>query len=301
MSRLFPCLCVLSFAALGAAEWFQPTYPTQSAFSDVSNLTQSMTRFQFAYNHDEADPDSFINGLRFAPGAGWHADINLDLFTWGLSSWDGNYTFGERISGARSTQYTLSARGGAIAPTVPVGLYGFQIEVLGGATDTATDVLATLDYSLDVRHRLQGLAWGATSPAAVGPGQTSAISMSVLNTGSDALVTYGRYQGWVPSGATDAIFSRMNVEFDSSSGFMWSQEIAAGATATGSHSKATARANSPMGSWALYGGWVGGYYPNEWHYLPMVPAPRVEVVPEPASLMALGIGALVLIRARKRR
>lgn len=264
-------------------------------------MAYTQTNFSFVYLHDAADPERFINGIRMVPGAGWHPDLDLSLPVDQLYGGNGNYVFGTPIAGDYANNFPIAWRGGAVAASVTPGLYTFGLEILGGGDASANEVLATLDLTLEVVNRLEAAGTGTMAPSAISSGQTATAWMTVTNTGNRTLYSNARYQGFVPPGATDAVYGKLDVEFNHDDPFYFGEEIEAGGALTKAHSFVTARPTTPEGRYSLYAGWVGGNHVGDWHYLPMDPAPQVEVVPEPASLLALGLGLVGLASNRRRR
>lgn len=281
---------------------FNPNVTILSALIDTSNLSLSQTQYSVGYSHSGSDPDTYINNVLLTPGSSWDSDIDFFVNSSEFNYVDGTgshvYTFGTAISGDVFWDINnVVSRSGPIM-NVDAGIYDFTLDFIGGADSSASDTLASLSLQVEVFERLDLTVTGATSPDTIMAGQQSALSMTVRN---DMATREFVATTWYVSGFFSGSNSLPFVGFDFSNNGWFDTHLAPGASRTNGHSFWTANAGTALGVYEGNNGVVGGLYNGDWHFAPMSPKPTITViVPEPATMAVLGIGAMALVRRRRR-
>lgn len=285
-----------TFAAL-AQDTFDPIHSTLSALIDTSNTNGSGTGYDFLFSHSSGDPDTYINEVQLNPGASWDTDIDLFVADWGFSyNFGSSYAFGTAISGDQFWQIdNLVTRSGSIVDVDP-GLYGFSIDVLGGLDADARETLFSVDLELEVFNRIDLTVSGVATPDTIMAGQESTVMMTVRNDMSSRnfVSTTWYFQNGGMRQGNDTL------PFVGFVGNWFDQTIAPGQERTDAHTRWTANASTPLGKYDGAMGVFGGLYNGDEHVFAMNPAPSITViVPEPATMAALAVGAALMLRRRR--
>ena len=274
--------------------------PNRSAFRDTSNMFIDFgSSWRVHMDTNAGDPDLYINNITMATGSGW--DSNLDVMTpVGGFDYNGNaghYNFGDAISGENHWDFNGAFRNsGAIIAAVADGTYNFTLNVLGGANNSAMDTLASYDLGLTVLQKLDVNVSMSANPNVIAQGEATELSMTVTNnmTGAHFLSTT-----WFVSNFDDG--NGHNLAFDNFVGNWFGQDIAPGASHSDIHSTWHADGAQVPGLYTGNNGVVGGLYDGDFYFLNTDNKAQVLVtVPEPASMAAIGLGALALLRRRRK-
>ncbi len=269
-------------------------FDTKSALKDTSNLFSSSTQFGGTLFRTDGDPDLYLNEVNVTLGSGW--DPALDLTT-DFASFNFGYTLGNLIPLNTFFDFTFAGRFGSVDAAVAVGTYSFDVALIGGETSTSTNVLHNFTYNLEVVAGFNPGLTASASPSVVGAvGDQSTVSMTVQNNTGRTLVTNGLFA----NGGSGSAYDNMDFQFNfAGSPWLGGLELNAGESFTGAHSFYTVRASTTPGIYDARGGIYGGYYQGDEHWLQSSNNPNIEVVPEPATLAALGLAAVALRRRRK--
>ncbi|ARU41069.1 hypothetical protein CCB80_07910 [Armatimonadetes bacterium Uphvl-Ar1] len=289
VSKLILPMLSLALVAVATAQTYTENASILSALKDTSNMRIYSPEFAFTLDKQAADPDFFINNAVFNPGSGW--DNNINLFQYSAGGNLGSYILGTQITGAVSEYMRLS-----IAPTIDAsvanGVYSFSYDIIGGATNLATDVLATLDYEVEIFDSFAlSISLSTTGPVSAGQG---AVTTAVLtnNTGRDAFA-FTPWLGLEAGGATASMPSVFAGDFFTGS-------MTAGQIANTSHSTHTPDNSTPLGTYQVFAGYTGGYHSGDFLFVNPVNTTSFEVVPEPATMTILGLGALIGMRKKRK-
>jgi len=272
-----------------AQQWYQGD-SIRSGLLDVSNLYYSQANFGGTLLKEASDPDFYINRFAVTPGRNWNGAIGLEE----VGSFNGN-PLGTLVSGQVQTYFTAATHFGSVDPDVPVGVYDFTLEVLGGQTDTSMDVLATWDYRLDVRPRLDLAVSGSLDKSSVSTGETVRLSMTVENVGSDAALT----TTWYVRGGPDSAAENMDWGWEFDPGW-WDVPLDPGVPVTGLHSSYVPQGWTAPGHYRTPGGVIAGFHHGDEHMVEFSNDPGFDVVPEPmtAGLFAVAVAGLAVRRRR---
>lgn len=288
--RIISGLILAASAVHGfAAVSFTQINPTLSALRNPTNFLTG-SNYNCIFTKDATDPDVFVNGISLTVGPGW--DANLDVLA---SSSFGDFAFGTPISGSQNRYVYLAGRNGSVDSSVPLGQYQFNTKVLGGDDANAQNILADFDWVIDVKNSFNLSLSAVVSLAFVNPGQTTDVTATVTNNESEAILLNSWY---IKSGANSA-YPTVPWGFHFNPG--WGITMNPGVTETRLHHYFTPDAATPMQTYNVYGGVIGGYYEGDAHWQGWTQPPQFTVVPEPVTLVALGIGILALGRRRLNR
>lgn len=268
--------------------------PTKSALKDTSNLFISGSKFGGTLFRTDGDPDLFLNEVNVTLGSGWDPDLDLNT---DFNSLNFAYTLGTLIPLNTFFDFTFASRSGDVNAAVALGTYSLDVALIGGETSTSTNVLHNFSYNLEVVAGFNPGLTASASPSVVGAvGDQSTVSMTVQNNTGRTLVTNGLFA----NGGSGSAYDNMDFQFNfAGSPWLGGLELNAGESFTGAHSFYTVRASTTPGIYDARGGIYGGYYQGDEHWLQSSNNPNIEVVPEPATLAALGLAAVALRRRRK--
>ena len=299
---------LLALAVLGrpvAAQYsFQLPYGSaRSAYRDVSNIYIDFSNFGVEFDTQPGDPDLYINQFTLTPGAGWPSMLDLQLPAVQLNYGGSQpYNLGDPIPGDTHWFFSAASRQGAVDPGVPDGDYHALLQILGGGNSAALDILAEFNLTLSVREKLDIDVTTWASPGTIAQGQSTQVSMKVKNNmaGDDFVSTT-----WFLSSFQNGSDQLAWTTFD---GDWFGKHIAPGDSRTDLHSTWVAGASQPTGLYLGNLGVVGGLYDGDEYFVNNNPLGQITVVPgrtpavpEPSTLAAISIGALMLAPMLRRR
>ncbi len=297
-------LAVLSTGA-SAYSWNLLNGDTRSGVLDSTGMDGTESKFGLRFDRAASDNAFYLNGINILPGSNYDAGLNLftdldyGVDNVGIGFSQGTYAFGTAMTGEASYFFDgLARRNGVVDGSVATGIYDFDVQVIGGETSTATDVVATFDFTLEVVNSITAMASGSMSNGVIGPGDSSTLSATLTNMGSRDMVTT---TWWVSAFAKDGNYSNSDnfLQFDSFEGDWFNQTIGAnGGTRTDLHSKWSRTSTNMNGQYLGSNGIFGGLYNGDTHSW-RISGDTVEVVPEPASMLALSAGVALLLRRKK--
>lgn len=288
---------VMAMVAVDEA-YFDTYHWTQSALIDTSGLSYSETNFRGNMHKSAGAGDFYINSVAFVPGDDWDAGIDFDLPSDSLSYGGGTYTFGTLITGNQDWyDISFAKRFDAVSSDVTPGLYSFQIEIYGGGDASASDLIGTLDFELDVLASLDLRVSGTTVPGAITEGGKTRVDMTIENLSDVDFVLSGLfYVGGGMVQGTDALSGDFADDW-------YGEPVEAGTSRTIAHSEWLAEPGTPAGSYTGRLGVIGGAYDGDRHEWELTPAPMVEVAPVPlpaAGWLMLSCFATLGVLGRRR-
>ncbi len=287
-------------AACGAFSqtFTQTNGDTHSQMRDKSNVLIDDS-WNVNLQTSAGDPDLFINNMVITGGVGYNPLINMQTQVGGFDFNGGgsnHYTFGTAINGDNDWNLAGAFHNGNIDSAVTDGVYDFNLDFIGGADDSATNVLASFGLHVDVFQKIDINTVTSASPSTIkegGPG--TEVSMTVTNNMSGRNFTT---RSWWVSTFGDGLGHEL--AFDNFTGDWFDKVIAPGGSRTDTHSTWHAELNTPIGHYTGFNGIIGDVHDGDFIFLNADKQAEVDVlVPEPASLAVLGIGALALLRRRK--
>ena len=278
---------------------------TRTGVLDSTGMRYTGSNYGVLVSHDSGDPDLFINAVTVTGGTTWDADIDMSTnlsylgFTNG-SFLQGSYTLGTAISNDISWNFdSLAQRGGEIASTVAPGIYDFDVQMVGGSSVNATDVLATFSMQIEVVDTITASATASTDPAAIGWGESTTASVTFNNLGTRNIVTTTWYvSGFGLNGPGAASGDLLTL--DSFQGDWFNKTIAGGQSRTDQHSRWTSVAPNTPGTYSGDIGIIGGFYNGDVHQWRATDDVTVQVVPEPISMIGLCTGLGLILRRRRK-
>ncbi len=283
-------IAVFAFTAIVGAQTYNPTNSRLSALKQNDNLASSGgALFEMTVNRQASDPDLYINNAIFNAGTNWDSNIVNNPFA--SSGFLGSYELGTALTGEGG--FTMSLDFIDLVPNSVVnGLYDFSYDIIGGGSSSASDLLATLEFQVDVRTDFRPTYTLNFDRPSITAGETANLDSVLNNTLAESIYVNGLYY-FFGAGLTPNV---MDVSFDFN---FFAGELTSGSTSNSVHSDHTARADTPLGIYGFNGGFYGGYYQADQHWVKSANSPTIEVVPEPATMIALAGGIALLARRRK--
>ena len=294
-------LFVLAIACAGGAfaQFSQNNGDTHTEMRDKSNVFIDSTNWGVSLQTSASDAPLFINNMTITPGVGYDNNIAMQTQVGGFDyngSTKGHYNFGDAITGDNSWNFAGAFHNGAIDASVADGVYDFSLGIIGGANNSATDMLASYNLHVDVIQKIDITTTFTANPNTILEGGTGTeLSMTVTNnmTGKNFITS-----SWYVSGFGDGQGNYLS--FDNFTGNWFGQVISPGGSHTDTHSTWHADLNTPIGTYTGDNGVIGGAHDGDFYFMNTDRQAVVTVlVPEPASFAVLGVGALALIRRRR--
>lgn len=283
-----------------AQTFTQTNGSTHSQMRDKSNVLID-TSWNINLQTSAGNPDLFINNMVITGGAGYDPLIDIQTQSGGFDFNGGganHYTFGTAISGDNDWNFAGAFHNGNIDSAVADGIYDFNLDILGGGDDLASDTLASFGLHVDVFQKIDINTTMTATPGTIkegGPG--TLVSMTVTNNMTGRNFTS---KSWWVSGFGDGLGNFLS--FDDFSGDWFNKVIVPGGVRTDDHSMWHAELDTPIGTYTSFNGVIGDVNEGDFIFLTADQQAQVTVlVPEPASFAVLGLGALALIRRRKQK
>lgn len=265
-----------------------------SGVQDTSNLWfgWATTGYDFSFSTQPGDPDFYLNAIDVVGGPGWDPNITFNSVGPTIGSDTNAYTLGTALQADHSYFWDdLIRHDGAFDSTIAPGLYSFDVVFSGGSTPTSADILYTQSLQVEIVERVDASVSVSQDRSVINTGETVTVSAVLQNNMARDFVT----TTWFVSGSTPGL--SLNFVGD-----WFNKTIAPGGSRSDLHSTWTALATDPAGVYHKTGGIVGGLYNGDNFLFASVGGDNVHitVVPEPGTMAALGLGALAVLRRRKK-
>lgn len=266
-----------------------------SGVQDTSNLWigWATTGYDFSFSTQPGDPDFYLNAIDVVGGPGWDPSITFNSVGSTIGSGSNEYMLGTPLQADHSYFWEdLIRHDGAFDSAIAPGLYSFDVVFSGGSTPTSADILYTQSLQVEIVERIDAEVTVSQDLAVINTGETVTVSAILQNNmASRDFVT----TTWFVSGTTPGL--GLNFVGD-----WFNKTIAPGGSRYDLHSTWTALATDAPGDYHKVGGVVGGLYNGDNFLFATTSGDNVHisVVPEPGTMAALGLGALAVLRRRKK-
>lgn len=169
--------------------------------------------------------------------------------------------------------------------------YDLEIDILGGADASAADVLYTLSMTVETVDSF-GISYTAPNPTRnLTPGQSTVLTLDSVNTSNRDFRINSMYYSWGGPGRDS-----FDISFLDSGQFLPSNS-----SVSRDHLVASPKPNTAGDSFTFRMGYYGGYYSDDFNFLPGSNEVTLNsVVPEPASMIALSMAAGGLFLRRRK-
>lgn len=288
-SRFIATTLGLALATLSMAQSYSAASGTASGLKDTSNLRIYNQNFRMYFQKADTDPDVYINDAVFQPGSNWDNTITLNEYA--PTGFLGSYQLGTVLTG-NVFQEMFLAGVPIIDSSVLDGIYDLSFDIRGGSTNLADDLLATVNFELDVRQSWAPVLTLSIDQPIIEFGQTANVSYHLENTSSDTIQIQGAWLGGEADGAL------ANLDWGFSPG-AFSGSLDSGGVIDSTHSFFTPKPTTPNGIYPVYAGVVGGYHNGDQLFVNSANTPGIEVVPEPATLTILGLAGIAALRRKR--
>ena len=280
---------------------------THSAVRDESNVAFNTTNWELNLQTAAADVPLFINSMVITGGGVYNPLINMQAQSSGFDFGDvnggpgGHYSFGDAITGDNNWNFAGAFHNGVVDAAVADGVYDFSLGIMGGADNGANNVLASFNLHVDIAQKLDIFTSMVANPVTIREGaDPTTVNMTVTNNMASRDFITSTWYYFLP-GFNDGLGNSLpNGDF---AGNWFDQVIApGGGSHTDAHSIWHADLNTPIGTYTGGLGVVGGLDHNDGFFMRTDQQATINViVPEPASFAVLGIGAIALIRRRRKK
>jgi len=261
-----------------------------SGVQDASNMYSASTNYGFSLHHSEGDPDFYLNSIALDGGGLFDTNANFTTATSLGNGFPANdYTLGTAITGNRTFWWNnvFSHDWAFDAITAPVGIYNLTAIFTGGATADDNSEVFNIPLQLEIVNNIDAVETSVQDTNILHRGETATTTATLQNNMSRDFVT----TTWFLS------FNGMDFSFQ---GDWFNKTIAPGDSLTDLHSTFTASATQEYGTYYATTGIVGGLYNGDNFWFGQTNNTTLEVVPEPMSLMGLGLGIAAFAKFRKR-
>lgn len=281
-------LSISVIALLSVCASAQSWSPGESMFSLLNNAGTVSPDLYFT--NDSSD-EIFLNSFSVNPGssgAGLFSVAQGNIFgSAGPFSFGGSVQPGDDLfAGGFDGFFDVS-----IISPLSKGVYDLEIDILGGATASSSDVLYTMSISIEAVDGF-GVSYTAPNPVRnLGPGENTTLTLDSVNTSNRDFFVTSQYFSW-----SAPLRDAFDLTFITGPSL-----IAAGDSISADHLLAKPVPGFEGQSFTFRMGYFGGYYSDDYNFLEgSNPVTLNSVVPEPASMISLGIAAFGLLARRKR-
>lgn len=304
--KSFVLILGMGCVALASAQpqFGQDSSHIMTGVQDTSNLWNGVATTGYGFNvtTNASDPAYYINNIELVPGAGWNSNLTFNIADYNGSGTLGNgfsnndYTLGTPLK--QGTTYYWSnvlAHYGAFDSSIATGIYSFDAVFQGGLNSTATNTLFDAQLQVEIVKKVDVSVTPSYDQQTIGQGGTSTVSETVKNNMANRTFVSTT---WFITGMGDGSGNSLSGNFV---GNWFDQSIAPGDSLTGQHSTWTAAGNQAPGTYTGDTGIVGGLYNGDQLFFGNPSNTTIYVAaPEPAAMALLGMGAMAVIRRRRR-